>query len=404
MKKVFKRLILSTAFVIGGASISSADPFEAFLDEQTVVLEDAVPGKFNINSRIRYEEFDTATVDDRGLSHRIRYGYTTSDFSGVSAMVEGETLYAWNDSDQLHFLDDAGDGTDLNQLWVRYADPNYGSVKLGRQIYTLDDHRFIGHVGWRQNIQAFDAATGAFTGIEQFVAKGFFLDAVNRVNGDYVAMDAYGANVSYAFGRGLSLTGFYYSIDDSDVAVFHSDTIGLRATGAVSVAGFDLDYGLSAAGQDVDAVDDNTSYYAASLSAKLPDTALSLGGGVEVFGEHFRTPLATVHKFNGWADKFAARSLGLAGGLSVGLENYYLETGYMIALGNGLTTKVVYHWFEPSERGGEGGTELDLLASYKINKYFSVIGKYGEYDADANAVAYFAGDKRMLTLELNLVY
>ncbi|MFP4166445.1 MAG: alginate export family protein [Opitutales bacterium] len=124
----------------------------------------------------------------------VRYGYTTPDFSGFTAMVEGETLYAWSDSDQLHFLDEAVQGTELNQFWAQYAEADYGSLKLGRQIYTLDDHRFIGHVGWRQNIQTFDAATIAFTGIENLTVNGFYLDAVNRVNGDDVAMNGYGLN------------------------------------------------------------------------------------------------------------------------------------------------------------------------------------------------------------------
>lgn len=151
-------------------------------------------------------------------------------------------------------------------------------------------------------------------------------------------------------------------------------------------------------------MDDYASYYSAALAATVPDSEIRLGVGTEVFGEHFRTPLATVHKFNGWADKFAARSVGLAGGLNRGLRDHYLEAGYKIPVGKGLTVKLVYHWFEPEEGGGEGGTELDLLAAYEINKYLSVIGKYGEYDADNDATGSFAGDKRMFTLDLNFIY
>jgi len=404
MKNVFKRYLLPALLLIGSASPGSADPVEAFLDEPFAALEEAVPGKFNLNSRIRYEEFDTATVEDQGVSHRIRYGYTTPDFSGFSAMAEGETIYAWTDPDQQHFLDDAGDGTDLNQLWVRYADPDYGSAKLGRQIYTLDDHRFIGHVGWRQNIQTFDAVTGAFTGIEKLTVNGFYLDAVNRVNADYVATDSYGVNANYAFGKGLSLTGFYYTIDDSDVGVFDSDTAGVRATGTLEAGDWEIAYALSGASQDVEATDRDATYYAANASTTVPDSTFTFGAGAEVFEEDFRTPFATVHKFNGWADKFAARSLGLGGGLSEGLKDYYVEAGYTIPVGNGVTTKVVYHWFSPKSGGDGGGEELDLLAAYKINRYLSVVSKYGDYEADGDATGYFAGDKRMFTFELNFVY
>ena len=48
-----------------------------FLDEQTAALEEAVPGKFNINSRLRYEVFDldngVDALDRDGTSLRVRY-------------------------------------------------------------------------------------------------------------------------------------------------------------------------------------------------------------------------------------------------------------------------------------------------------------------------------------------
>ena len=142
-----------------------ADSVESALDSAFAKVEETVLGKFSINARLRYESFDldngNPALDRDGTSIRVRYGYTTPDFSGFTAMVEGETLSrVGGDHDDIHPLDDAGDGTDLNQLWVQYKDAEYGSVKVGRQIYALDDHRFIGHVGWRQNIQTFDAATG----------------------------------------------------------------------------------------------------------------------------------------------------------------------------------------------------------------------------------------------------
>jgi hypothetical protein len=33
------------------------------------------------------------------------------------------------------------------------------SGKIGRQVITMDNHRFVGHVGWRQDRQTFDALT-----------------------------------------------------------------------------------------------------------------------------------------------------------------------------------------------------------------------------------------------------
>ena len=50
--------------------------------------------------------------------------------------------------------------TELNQAFVKY-DWKDASTKIiaGRQRMKLDDDRFIGNVGWRQNEQTFDAVT-----------------------------------------------------------------------------------------------------------------------------------------------------------------------------------------------------------------------------------------------------
>ena len=45
------------------------------------------------------------------------------------------------------------------------------TAKLGRQVLTLDDHRFVGHVGWRQDRQTFDAAR-----LQMSPAEGLYLD------------------------------------------------------------------------------------------------------------------------------------------------------------------------------------------------------------------------------------
>ncbi|MDP6207965.1 MAG: hypothetical protein QGG01_06645, partial [Roseibacillus sp.] len=156
MKKEHTYTLIAAFVLLGGATTASADLIEIFFDEQFSDLEETIPGRFGINERLRYESTDAeGGFDDDGISYRIRYSYTTPDFSGLSGMVEGETLTSIDGG--FNTLDRAGLGTEVNQLWAQYADEDYGKIKLGRQIYTLDDHRFIGHVGWRQNIQTFDA-------------------------------------------------------------------------------------------------------------------------------------------------------------------------------------------------------------------------------------------------------
>ncbi|MBL6828569.1 MAG: alginate export family protein [Puniceicoccaceae bacterium] len=392
-----------------------ADPVESSLDSAFANLEETIPGKFSINARLRYEIFDldSPVPNDRdGTSLRVRYGYMTPNFSGFTAMVEGETLTrVGGNVNDIHPLDELGDGTDLNQLWVQYKDADYGSIKVGRQIYALDDHRFIGHVGWRQNIQTFDAITADYSGIDKLSIKPFYLAEQHAVNGTHNELEAYGLNASYAFSKGFKLTGFYYDIEGDDVgnANASNKTIGLRATGTFMIDELPFTYAASVAEQEdtgPSTLDYDAGYLAADLSTKIE--GITLGGGFEILDPGFRTPLATVHKFNGFSD-----ALLPLGGFDNGLEDFYVYAGYTIPVGNGISTKVIYHWFDAESKGAssqDGGTEIDLVASYKVNKYFSMVAKYGDYQEDGG-IGPVGGngnaggvDKKMFTFEVNFVY
>lgn len=403
MNIIKKTPLLAASIFAASATVLSAGSVESALDASKTKLEASVPGKFSINARLRYEESETSSVDSAGNSIRVRYGYTTPDFNGFTVMVEGESLSeVGNGDDDLPGLDRKGDGNAVNQLWLQYADKDLGKAKLGRQIYTLDDHRFIGHVGWRQNIQTFDALTGSFTGVENLTVNAFYLDGVERVLGTSNELDAYGLNVSYKFAPTAVLTAFYYDIENEDAAAFDNKTVGLRYVGSTKLDEVALKYSFSYASQsDVKLGGPEGDYYAADISAVV--SGVTLGAGLEVLEPGFRTPLATVHKFNGFADKFAGNSID--GGLTDGLEDLYLYVGYKLPIGNGLSTKVVYHDFSPESGSGAGGTEIDLVAAYKINKYITAVSKYGDYSADSgNPATGFGGDKRMFSFELNFVY
>ena len=391
--------LAASLFAASVSGLMAADPVESSLDSTFAKLEEAVPGKFSINARLRYEEFDAQGGPDRaGNSIRVRYGYTTPDFNGFTAMVEGESLSpVGNGDDDIHPLDQAGDGTDLNQLWVQYMDKDFGKAKVGRQIYTLDDHRFVGHVGWRQNIQTFDALTGSFSGVDNLTVNAFYLDGVERVNGNSDELDSYGVNVTYKFAPTAVLTAFYYDFEDEDTPGFDNKTLGLRYVGSTKLDSLALSYSLSYATQSDVTTGNEGDYYAADLAGTFK--GVKLGVGMEVLESGFRTPFATVHKFNGFADKFLPLS-----GLANGLEDVYIYASYKIPVGNGIATTIAYHDFSPESGGGQGGTEIDLVAAYKINKYLTAVTKYGDYSADSAATGYFDKDKRMFTFELNFIY
>lgn len=395
-----RSILALTAVTLGIPAKTTA---ESILDTPFTYLNESIPGTFNFNIRTRFEHFRTPADERNGFSQRLRYGYTTPAFSGFSAMVEGETLYALNGSDEIHPLDQQGRGTELNQLWAQYQEDGLGQVRLGRQTYTLDDHRFIGHVGWRQNIQTFDAATLKLEIGEDLTANLFYLDRVNRVNGTDEKLDGFGINLNYPVASWLNATAFYYSLKFDNQPGWSNDTAGARLTGSQEFAPATLAYAFSYAHQrdnsaNAPGSEFSLDYLAGDVSIKA--YGITLGTGFEYLEgdgtNGFRTPLATVHAFNGYADKF----LPIAG-FPQGLKDHFAYLGYTIPVGSGIPVRAAYHWFSPESGSGSYGEEFDLMASYNINKALSLIAKYGRYRPDSNAVGPGIGKKDMFTFELN---
>ena len=86
----------------------------------------------------------------------------------------------------------------------------------------------------------------------------------------------------------------------------------------------------------------------------------------------FQTPLATPHKFQGWADKFLTTP-------SAGIEDFYVGVSGSLAGWNG---QAVWHDFQAEAGSLDYGTELDLSVSKKFAQHYEVLVKYADYSAD----------------------
>ena len=86
----------------------------------------------------------------------------------------------------------------------------------------------------------------------------------------------------------------------------------------------------------------------------------------------FSTPLATGHKFQGFADKFLGTPAN-------GIEDSYFKVATKVG---GVKLIAFYHEFEAEEGSMDYGSEVDFIAAYKINENYSVLFKYAAYDAD----------------------
>jgi len=91
-------------------------------------------------------------------------------------------------------------------------------------------------------------------------------------------------------------------------------------------------------------------------------------------GVVFRTPPATLHKFNGWADAW------LNNGGAGGLRDYFLyyDTPKMPW---DLKGKAVLHWFTSDVGNIDQGWEIDGLIKKPINKHMDILAKAAYYQA-----------------------
>lgn len=376
--------------------------------------------KPSIDARLRYENVDQQTTDADAVTMRVRPGITLSTKSGFSALIEAEgTLGIVNDYRDAPFAPANGysvvadpENIELNRAQIQYKTKTF-TITGGRQRINLDDQRFVGSVGWRQNEQTFDAVRGeatlgpiSFDGTYSWSQRTIFgIDAATRqaYSGEFLFLGA-GATLGP-----VKLKAFSYLLDfDAKELVkgTSTQTYGVRATSSFKLSpksslnlmasyATQSDYGLNPGDYSVD-------YIAAEAGLGYGNFMLTagyelLGGKITPNGRvAFQTPMATLHKFNGWADLFLTTPTA---GANVGLQDIYgglaVKFPKVKAL-PGLNATVVYHDFQSDVGSAKYGTEWDASLGFKIGKKLSFLAKYADYSADK-----FSTDKSIFWLQLD---
>ncbi|MDA0349577.1 MAG: hypothetical protein O3C43_13945 [Verrucomicrobia bacterium] len=347
-------------------------------------------GKFVGDFRARLE---TADQDGRESSEaftlRSRVGFESVDLNGIKFFIEGEDVRAL-DEDDYNPYPVAGKtviadpvGTELNRAQISYSENGFTGI-VGRQRIILDNARFVGNVGWRQNEQTYDAFTLKYADTESGLT-GFYgyIDKVQRIFGDdapALAMrefksDSHLFNGSLLLESGVKLGAYAYLLDFSNSHPNSTDTYGFNVSGVSEVEdGFDFTYHAEYAVQN-DAGEISPSYNTDYLHLILGTSyeGFTFKGGYEVLGSDngvgFKTPLATLHAFNGWADAF----LGTPG---AGLEDLYFSVGTNV---DKVALTAVYHNFSADKGGTDFGSEIDVLAVLPVNKQLKFIAKAAFY-------------------------
>ncbi len=378
-----------------GAALTIPTPAHA----AGTLMEAITYGTVSAQLRYRYENVDQEGINKNANASTLRtqLGYGTDSYLGFNAFLQVENVsvigaehYNSGSNGLTRFpLVADPEGTEINQVILGY-EAGYGtSLKYGRQAINLDNQRFIGTVGWRQNEQTFDAFSVVNTTLPDTTATYAHVNNVNRIFGEdhpnlafrNTDMSSELLNVAY---KGLpigTLVGYGYFLEFDNAKAASQKSLGLRLDGNYRLNPVKLLYTAEYADQSdyadgASTVDADYQYAALGLEYKGVQVRLNYEvlSGDGVYG--FATPLATLHAFNGWADKFLNTPAD-------GIVDAFVSVG---GTAFGLNLMARYHDFSADHMDYDYGDELDLLISKKVNKYLTLMLKYATYGGDENAV------------------
>ena len=351
-------------------------------------------GKLNLDFRYRYEFVDQDGFVKYALAStlRTRLAYRSPNFANFGFLIElddvrfvGNDLYnsTRNGNTNRPVVADP-EGTDVNQVLILYSGIENTVIRAGRQRITLDNHRFIGDVGWRQNDQTYDSFSLTNMSLQDTIFEYAYIDKVNRIFGPdngtppaALQSNSHVLNVKHEWSSNWGISAYAYLLDFEDSPLLSSKTFGFRLHGRTTVGDrISSSYTVEYARQEN--YGDNLNEYSADyylLEAALTAVGITATLGYEVLEgnsvQAFQTPLGTLHAFQGWSDKFLATPAD-------GIEDFYFSIATKI---RGANVSLIYHRFNPEAGGPDYGREWDLMIDRRFTERYSIVLKYANYDA-----------------------
>ncbi|WP_138380684.1 alginate export family protein [Luteithermobacter gelatinilyticus] len=402
---------IALSCLAGVLALSASAPAGA--GEAANFTEMFTQGDAGLAFRYRFENVDQDGFEKDATASTLlsKLWYKTASLKGISGFAEVTNVTVVGDENYNNTINGKTDrpvvadpeSTEVNQAYLAYTQDLF-TLKAGRIGVNLDNQRFIGTVGFRQNDQTYDIVTATVTPIKELTALYGYVWNVNRIFSDDHPLgdldtNTHLINVSYSgleFGK---LTAYAYLLDLNDAPVLglSSSTYGVRFAGAQAVTdtvrlGYELEYARQSDYEDNPA-EYQADYWNAALSVST--AGFTAGFGYELLGSDngvsFQTPLATLHKFNGWADKFLSTPAQGLEDISVSLAYKMMGEGPLA----GLLLKGIYHDFSSDVGGVSYGSEWDFLVSKPFAKHYTASVKAAFYEADA-----FATDTTKIWLTL----
>ena len=378
-------------------AVEQTDPGAAENGREPTLGDALRGGRTAVNFRYRYEFVDDESyeLDAHASTLRTTLGYRTGLYRGFSLGVEVENVRPMGGE----LYDNRGAGhrhnqrvgrpvvadpglTEINQATLRFTPRRGTTLTLGRQAILLDDQRFVGPVGWRQNQQSFDAVRLD----SDLLAGGRFnyalLHNVHRITGAVDPLTGHLLHAAFGTRGSAGLVLYMHALDYERDPRRSTATFGAELTRTHSLgSGVSLSWEVEGARQrnafgspgSVEA-----GYLHLAVAGRHRGVTVRAGwerlGGSPASGQ-FNTPLATLHPFNGWADKFLVTPAD-------GLDDLYLR-----AIGNTgpMRWTVAYHDFSAAGGDARHGRELDLELVYRTQWAQQIAVTVAHYRAAAHS-------------------
>ena len=347
---------------------------------------------FNVRYRIETVDQDGIEKDARASTAKARLSWIMPSSEGFSMGFEGDHVFVigeerynstTNGLTEYPVVADPT-GFDLNQAYLRYRDDSL-IVTMGRQRILHGEQRFVGGVAWRQNEQTFDALRVQSVHDRASIEYSHVFN-VNRIFGpDGGVQPAEWEGNSHLFrlevkpAEGHAFGSFVYLMD------FENDNGPANAN---RTYGIDYDasfgaFGLSASiARQSDWADNPRSYDVGyyTVEARFERGPVTYRTGYEVLGSDngnasFRHPIATLHKFQGWTDKFLTTP-------AAGVEDFYLKATGKIG---SAVLGVALHDFKAAKGGTDYGREADMSVSWPVGEKVGLLFKFARYSARQHA-------------------
>lgn len=400
--KFARQLVFASACMLAVSTTQAQSVF----DKIGTAVSEGTAG-ITLRYRLEHVEQDNALRDATASTLRTRLTWTSGQTDGFSAILEVDNVSTIGADHYDSFVTDKYRGrysviadpvgTEVNQALLRYKPDAMNTFLLGMQRLNHAAQRFVGSVAWRQNEQTFDAATWQRRDAKLdfdysylwnvnriFGTSKSSVQAANLDSDSHIALGNYKTDIG-AF-------GFYaYALDFKDAAALSSLTYGI--SWGRQIDKFSLNASLARQSDYGDNPQSYTAdYFAADVGYNFGVANLIIG--YELLGSDsgrvaFATPLATLHKWQGWTDLFLTTPAS-------GVEDRYVTLSGKFGDASWSAT---YHDLDSDDTSNRFGDEWDLVASYPLSSKLTAELKYASFDRDT-----FAVDTDKFWFSLNLAF